>query len=193
MPRQKEYKKKDVLNASTKVFWEKGYKGTSVSDLVEVTGLNKHSMYSEFGSKEGLFLASIEHYANETNKDLALLLMKKPLGMHNIESYFNNRADYLSSDDSNSCLLINSAIEMNVLSEAIIDSVRKYLSLQEKAFYDCLKAAQVKGEIPEHKDIKMLAHYLMCFLEGLNVIGRTNRNKKALKKLVEEVISFIKN
>jgi TetR/AcrR family transcriptional repressor of nem operon len=191
MPRQKEYRKKDVLNASTQIFWKKGYKGTSMNDLVEATGLNKHSMYSEFGSKEGLFLSCIEHYAEETNKDLFSILTKKPLGLNNIKSYFYNRADYLSSDDSNSCLLINSAIEMNVLSNAIIDKVRTYLSLQEKAFYDCLKAAQRSGEIPANKDIKKLAHYLICFLEGLNVIGRTNPDKKALKLLVREVLSFI--
>ena len=57
MTRPKEYKLQKVLEASTQVFWEKGYRGTSMNDLVQATGLNKHSMYKEFSNKDGLFLA----------------------------------------------------------------------------------------------------------------------------------------
>jgi TetR/AcrR family transcriptional repressor of nem operon len=193
MPRVKEYRKEEVLDASTQVFWRRGYKGTSMNDLVEATGLNKHSMYKEFGNKDGLFLACIEHYAKETTKDLASLLTNQPLGLHNIASYFINRIDYLSSAKNNSCLLVNSAIEKNVLSDEINDLIRKYLSLQEKLFYTCLEAAQRNAEIPKNKDIKMLAQYLMCFLEGLNVMGKTGPTKKSLQILVKEVLSHIKS
>ena len=63
MNRPREYKKEDVLEAATGLFWAKGFEATSISELVELTGLNKHSMYREFGDKEGLFLASLDHYA----------------------------------------------------------------------------------------------------------------------------------
>ncbi len=49
MGRPKEYVRDEVLDAATHVFWEKGYEGTSVSDLVEGTGLHRRSMYEEFG------------------------------------------------------------------------------------------------------------------------------------------------
>lgn len=193
MPRLKEYSKEKVLNASTLVFWKRGFKGTSMNDLVAATGLNKHSMYKEFGSKEGLFLACIDHYAKETTKDLAVILTKQPMGFHNIESYFQNRIDYLSTANNDSCLLVNSAIEKDALSDEINARVQKYLSLHEQAFYACLEAAQRSGEVPEYKDIKMLAGYLMCFLDGLNVMGKTGPDKKSLERLVNEVLSHIRN
>jgi TetR/AcrR family transcriptional repressor of nem operon len=193
MPRLKEYRKEKVLDDSTQVFWKRGFRGTAIRDLVEATGLNKHSMYKEFGNKDGLFIACIEHYVKETTKDLATILIKQPLGFHNIESYFRNRIDYLSSAKNNSCLLVNSAIEKNVLNDEINNRIRKYLSLHEKAFYTCLEAAQRKGEIPANKDIKMQARYLMCFLEGLNVMGKTGPTKKSLQIIVKEVLSHIRN
>ena len=191
MPRYKEYIKEKVLDAATQVFWEKGYRGTSINDLVEATGLNKHSMYKDFGNKDALFLACLDHYANETTKEQSAIIQKQPLGFHNIELFFRNRIDYASSGKFNACLLINSAIEKEVLNDEINDRTRKYLSLQKESFYNCLEAARKNGEIPKHKDIEMLANYLMCFLEGINVMGKTGPTKKSLKFLLKEVLSNI--
>jgi TetR/AcrR family transcriptional repressor of nem operon len=191
MPRFKEYTKEKVLNAATRIFWEKGYKGTSINGLVKATGLNKHSMYNEFGNKDGLFLACLENYAKESTKDLFSILQQQPLGFHNIESFFRDRIASASSNKFNACMLINTAIEKEVLSDEISDRARKYLSLQEEAFYNCLEAARRNGEIPKHKDIKMLAKYLMCFLEGINVMGKTGPTKKSLELVVNEVLTTI--
>ena len=162
-----------------------------MNDLVEATGLNKHSMYKEFGNKDGLFLACLEHYAKETTNDQSAMLKQQPLGFHNIESFFRNRIEAALSSKFNACLLINTAIEKEVLSYEVNNLTRKYLSLQEEAFYNCLEAARRKGEIPKHKDVEMLTKYLMCFLEGINVMGKTGPTKKSLELIVNEVLATV--
>ena len=64
MPRNKEYRRHEVVDVATYVFWDRGYAGTSVENLVEATGLHRRSMYGEFGDKAGLFLACIDHWFN---------------------------------------------------------------------------------------------------------------------------------
>jgi TetR/AcrR family transcriptional repressor of nem operon len=192
MPRTKEYLREEVLDVATQVFWEKGYRNASINDLVQATGLNKHSMYNEFGNKDGLFLACLDYYAKETTKEQTAIIHKQPLGFKNIELYFHYTIELASSGKFNACLLINTAVEKEGLNDQINDLTRKYLSLQERAFYDCLRAAQKTGEISKHKDIEMLAKYLMCFLEGINVMGKTNSTKRSLQLLVNEVLSRVK-
>jgi TetR/AcrR family transcriptional repressor of nem operon len=191
MTRPKEYNLQKVLEASTQVFWEKGYRGTSMNDLVQATGLNKHSMYKEFSNKDGLFLACLDYYANEITKEQSAIIQKQPLGVQNIELYFRHTIKSASSGKFNACLLINTAIEKEGLNDAINDLTCNYLSLQEKSFYNCLEAAQKNGEIPKHKDLEMLAKYLMCFLEGINVMGKTGPTKKSLVLLLNVVLSNI--
>lgn len=192
MPRIKEYSKEEVLDAATRVFWEKGYKGTSMNDLVEGTGLNKHSMYKEFGNKDGLYLACMNNYAEKTTKELNVILSREPLGFKNIEAFFSNRVAYLSSKNCKSCLLVNTAVEKEVLSSRINRSARQYLALQEKAFFSCLEAAQKNREIPENTNLELMAQYLLCFLEGINVMGKTDPTKKSLQLLANEVLSRVK-
>jgi TetR/AcrR family transcriptional repressor of nem operon len=192
MPRLKEYHREDVLNAATKVFWEKGYVGSSMSDLVSAAKLNKHSMYKEFGSKEGLYLACIDNYVTNTTKELGRILTQKPLGFKNIENFFANRVDYVSSNNFIGCLLVEAVIAKEVLSNSVNNRSKKYITHHEKLFYNCLKAAEENGEIPKNKDLKFYAKYLLCFLEGMMVLGKTNNKKKTLEELVKKVLAAVK-
>jgi len=191
MNRPREYKKEDVLEAATNVFWKKGFNSTSMNDLVEATGLNKHSMYSEFKSKEGLFLACIDNYVNKSTKSIADILAEKPLGIRNIKAFFENRIEYASSGECDGCLLVNTAVEGKTLNDKLNKIVNNNLHGQRTIFYECLRAAQENGEIPKEKDCKMLADYLMCFLEGLMVMGKTNPTKKSVNKIMDTVMQVI--
>ena len=192
MARHKEYVREEVLEAATQLFWENGYEGTSMNGLVEATGLHRRSMYEEFGGKDGLFLECIDHFVHETTKDVGGLLKRKPLGFQNIENFFYNRVDYVASSKFKGCLLIKSAVEKELLNEDAQKNVQFFLNITEKAFYECLHAAQEQGEIHKDNKCKILAKYLMCFLEGLIVMGQTSPSKKELKGVVETVLSTVK-
>ena len=53
---------RNVLDVVVELFWTKGYEATSISDIVEATGLNKSSLYNTFGPKNDLFEAAVERY-----------------------------------------------------------------------------------------------------------------------------------
>ncbi|WP_083988957.1 TetR/AcrR family transcriptional regulator [Devosia geojensis] len=45
-----------------RLFWERGYEGTSVGDLAQALGINKPSLYAAFGCKENLFYEALDLY-----------------------------------------------------------------------------------------------------------------------------------
>lgn len=49
-------KKNDLLKAAQKIFQEKGYKGTNVSDITDEAGMAVGSFYKYYKSKEEIFL-----------------------------------------------------------------------------------------------------------------------------------------
>ena len=63
MPGTKSYKRDDLLDRAIEIFRRQGYAGTSTAELVEELGVNRKSMYAEFGSKQGLFEAALERFA----------------------------------------------------------------------------------------------------------------------------------
>lgn len=51
-----------VLDEAMSLFWTRGYHRVSVEDIVQNTGLNRHSLYTRFGSKFGLLKAVLDRY-----------------------------------------------------------------------------------------------------------------------------------
>ncbi len=192
MSRPKGYDKQAILAAATELFWQRGYDGTSMNALVKYTGLNRHSMYGEFGDKERLFLACIDYYVIESSKEVIRILRKEPLGLKNIEEFIDNRVQYALSADCKGCLMVNTVVENEVVSDKINAKVDAILKSQENLIHRCLKAAQEKGEISKQKDCKTLTVYLSCLFRGLMNMGKVSKDKASLKKLAGIAVSAIK-
>ena len=64
MPRPREFEPDEVLDSAMRQFWERGYRATSVDDLVRATGVKPGSLYAAFpGGKHALLMGSLERYS----------------------------------------------------------------------------------------------------------------------------------
>jgi AcrR family transcriptional regulator len=54
-----------ILDAGLGVFRSRGYARGTIEDVAELAGCTRGSVYLHFGSKEGLFLAIVEHHLDE--------------------------------------------------------------------------------------------------------------------------------
>ena len=193
MTRTKEYDRDEVLDAATRIFWVKGFKGTSMSDLVAATGLNKHSMYQEFASKEGLFRECIDNYFLNMGKEYSALLNRQPLGLKNIEEVLTIIIDHASSHEIRGCMIVNTTIEKELVDKEVFGQVKKHLLGREEHFYSCLAASQANGEIAPEKDCRTLAGFLMTFISGIMVLSKTDPTRGFLEAQVETALSTIRN
>ena len=65
MGRKKSYDREKLVREAMEIFRDHGFAGTSAEMLVERLGVNRYSLYAEFGSKQGLFDAALERYDEE--------------------------------------------------------------------------------------------------------------------------------
>lgn len=193
MARNKEYDTQDVLDAATSQFLNKGYKGASVNDLVKATKLNKHSMYQEFGNKEGLFCECIDNYVRTVSRDFGYVLRRQPLGLANIENFFRHRIDYAFTGKGNGCLLVTTVVEKEQVEEMVLDRVQHHWTLQKADFELCLSAAQEQGEIPKDKDTKGLANYLFCLLIGMVVMMKGGAERESVEMMLDMAMANVRN
>lgn len=192
MARKKEYDRDEVLEAATLVFWTKGFQGTSMSDLVSATGLNKHSMYAEFKNKEGLYLQCLNTYSNKMQNSIREILISLPLGLKNIENLLQNRVEYALSKNCIGCLLINSTVEKELLEKEAFELTQEYLLGLEKLITKCFESAQINNEVSKESDPQILARYILNFNAGLMVIGKTEQTRKTLETMSEMVLNTLK-
>lgn len=62
MPRPRTQSREQLVDSAMAVFWKSGYFATSMEDLVAATGVSRGGIYTDFGGKDALFLASLKAY-----------------------------------------------------------------------------------------------------------------------------------
>ena len=191
--RPKQYNREKILSKITDLFWERGFEETHISDIVTSTKINKYSLYSEFGDKEQLYLACIDHYIIMSRIYLENLLTREPIGLTNIEKFLKERVRHTASSRIKGCLIFNSVIEEKVLSKEINKKINLRVAKIKSLLLNCLNAAQERKEIGTDKDCDSLANFLLCFSFGMINIGTKVATKKELRKIKNVASSALKN
>lgn len=70
MARPREFDTGTFLRQAGELFVKRGYNATSIDELVKVTGVARGSLYSIFGSKQGVFIAVLEHEAGRWSESV---------------------------------------------------------------------------------------------------------------------------
>ena len=181
MGRHKGYDRNQVLEKAMHLFWRKGYEGAHLQELVEVTGLNRFSLYKEFQGKDGLYEAAIDHYL-ESLKHIGAVLDREPLGLENILEEVKLVVD---SDFPYGCFMTNSLTQQEVLNEKIRSRVREFIAGSEQAVRKNLEAARAKGEIPADTELDGLAKFIVTFDIGIVTFSATQPSPEEKRKIYE--------
>jgi AcrR family transcriptional regulator len=167
MGRPKGYDRDDVLVAARDLFWERGYEATSISDLELRTGLNRSSLYQEFGSKHELFEAALECYADRVITQLLAGLRDDDATLDSVAGLFTRLAKLFRSQTTVStygCLMVNATAELAAHDESIRPAAAKYRDQLRADFKAALGKAAQNGEIDANTvatRAKLLASTLM--------------------------------
>lgn len=184
MVRRKEYDRNDVLEKAVHLFWRKGYKASSMTDIVRATGLNTASMYKEFGDKDGLFEEALEHYRQYIVSPRLQALVDQP-NIKGIEAFLENVIHGAASEEYQGCLIMNHLAQKHSISPRAAELVGKFGAYLESSLEAALRGAQANGEISTSKDPAVLASFLTCCIHGLVLYGRYPDKKKDIPNLRE--------
>jgi len=182
MGRHKEYDPTEALEGARKLFLERGFSATSVADLAEATGLNKKSLYAEFGSKQELFESALLRHRQENNVRVVGPMETESAGLAEIRSALERWGrSGRGAAAGLGCLLCNTASERSAQDPAARKHVRAYLRRMTAAFRNALQRAADRGELVDGVDIDAEAGFLASHAMGQLTLIRS----KAMPELVE--------
>lgn len=193
MARPVEFEYNDVLNNAMEQFWREGFEASSVQKLLDVTGINRGTLYNSFGDKDTFFKACLDHYNKLIAKDLDASLNNADLApWAAIEKYFDLTVLSVSNKQrAMGCLLVNSFCESINYDKDIQKIVRASFAVVRKALVKRLKEADKDGKLKKGVNAEFAADALMNALYGLRVNSRDGKTAKNLTELVQFTISSL--
>ncbi|MEO1515929.1 MAG: TetR/AcrR family transcriptional regulator [Bacteroidota bacterium] len=187
MPRNKQFSREEVLERAVQLFWYKGFHATSISDLVEYLGINRASLYNAFGDKETLFQEALTLYqeqGQEMMKGLEAELAQGTVRAFFETFLFQQLDEILSDQQSKGCFVVNSVTELANRSNEIRQLSSSNLAHSIGFFTRIITLGQQKGEINRATAPEVLAHHFFTFFNGLQVIGKIDKDEEKLRKVI---------
>jgi len=184
--RPREFDVEQAIDAAARVFWKHGYHATPVDALCDATGVFRGSLYRTFGDKHGLLVAAFDRYAEG-----AIARLKERLSAdvppadalrEALMHYTSVSANLL---DRHGCFITNAAIELLPDDETMRVHIESTLHRIATQFSLAIARGQQAGQFNRNLDAEDVGRFLLCIVQGLRVLGKTDMDKSALSSIVD--------
>ena len=101
-----------IIEKAAPIFNRKGYAGTSLSDLIDATGLTKGSIYGNFENKDDVAIAVYKFHVSSLNKRIALFLTDCSTPAEKLKGLTNYyRVNWKTVFERGGCPIQNASVE----------------------------------------------------------------------------------
>jgi TetR/AcrR family transcriptional regulator, transcriptional repressor for nem operon len=176
-----------LIASARYLFWERGYAGTSMADLLSHADANSGSFYHFFESKEALLRAVLEEY----------LLALRPMVVNPafeqseepVERIFAILAGYRErikqTDCKYGCPLGRLALEIDPENRPAHALIAKNFQGWIGAVRECLQ--ELQEHMPKGTDLDALATYVLAVMEGGVMLSRSYGSVEPFDRTINQL------
>jgi TetR/AcrR family transcriptional repressor of nem operon len=174
-----EQTRQEIIRKAAPVFNQKGFAGTSLSDLMNATGLQKGGIYRHFASKEELATEAFDYsWQRAVNRRLNGL-KSVPDSVDRLKKMIDNFVE-IRSGVPGGCPLMNTAIEADDGNAVLRASAKKALQAWTTLLSDIASEGIQKHEINSAVEPRKLSQWIIGSLEGALLISRLQKDDEPL-------------
>ena len=176
-----------LVNSARYLFWERGYAGTSMADLLAHAEVNSGSFYHFFESKEALLREVLEGYLFALRPmivDPAYAQTDDP-----VERIFAILAGYreriLITDSKYGCPLGRLALEIDPENRPAHALIAKNFQGWISAVRECVE--ELRPRLPRGTDLDALSTYVLAIMEGGVMLSRSYGSVEPFDRTVTQL------
>lgn len=181
----------EALRGAMMVFWEKGYEGASLDDLLAAMGLTSPpSFYAAFGSKERLFFDAIELNFQMFGIRPIQALEVASTAREGVRAMLRGSAEiFTGSETPPGCLVFLGAVNCAPASKSVQDRMVAYRTQAPAAIRSRLTRGVAEGDVPSGIDLEPAVSLYATLLNGLPLRARDGATRAELLAGVEAAMT----
>ena len=193
MARPRKFVEDQVIEAARDQFWGHGYAGTSLDDLVAVTGLGRGSLYGAFGDKHTIFMRALDEYSTATMAAVRAELRDSAESAYDrLVGHIRSMARVNATDSKRrGCLTAKSAAELGATDKAVARGVKRFLDTYRSELAETIAAAQREGHLDSAVNSRDLAALVLAILRGMEALRKGGASSATITSAGEQAIALL--
>jgi len=185
MGRTREFDVEQAIGIATKLFWAKGYEGTSLNDLTDAMGIGPPSFYFAFGSKEALFRTVIERYQDGVIAFEAEAFQEPTARAVATRLLVGYAGVITDPSHAPGCLVINNSLPLTCPEEASFRSWLAQLRIEQRCrLRERFANAYKSGDLPANADPDALARFVVAVGWGMAVEAQSGGTHEEILRML---------
>jgi AcrR family transcriptional regulator len=192
--RPRTFDREEALKKAMLVFWEKGYEGTTMADLIAAIGMKAPSVYAAFGNKDALFKETVELYKSKVEQGPIKALNSSRSIVKALENSLYENVEMFSGVEASSCLIMVGAINTAPEHQEHVQYLKSLRSSYKEAIKARFEKAIEDGELIPSAHPDALAEFYFGFIHGMAMRARDGSKKSELRascKLALEALNSV--
>ena len=183
-----------IIERTSTVFNEKGYAGTSINDVMSVTGLSKGCIYGNFENKDEIALNVFDYNFGKVTQHMKERILASEDSIerllvypHTYKNYF--RYPYLQAG----CPILNTATEADDTHPLLKERAQKALDFWKASIENQIKRGIGRNEIKADTDPSEIAVVMISMIEGAFMQAKVNNHMTELNIAMSFLEKLIRN
>ena len=186
--------RENVLSHAAALIRERGFRSTSIGDLLERADVQKGSFYYYFPSKEALGHAVLDRWIEELNVHL-LDPLTAEAGAPPLDRITACLEGFVTEQDKSGCRggcpFGNLAIELADVHEGFRERLSSAFRSLADGFSTLLDRAKVAGTLRQDADAKALGEFLVATIEGGILLAKVHKSCASLATVVRASLAHL--
>ncbi len=181
-----------IIERSAPVFNRRGYSGTSMSELMAATGLEKGGIYRHFRNKEGLAVAAFDYAWKTVTEPRRRGLDECPSSVDKLLLLVKNFVEYTGILPGG-CPLLNTAVDSDDGNVLLRCKAHAALNQWREGIAEIVRRGQHDEELRRGLDPYSVATVVIASLEGAVMMSRLENSRAPLLAVSKHLSEYLQS
>jgi len=189
-----EQTKEAILQQAAQLFNRRGFFGAALSDVMDVTGLEKGGIYNHFKSKEDLALQAFDYAVDLVRQEISKAVRDQSNTvdrLHAMIGVFRRQADGFPLPGG--CPVMNTAIEADDAHPLLREKARQAMDEWHAFVRRTVRRGKEKGEIRPEIEAAGFSIVLISVLEGAIMQSKLYGNSEPMDRTVKYLSDYLEH
>jgi AcrR family transcriptional regulator len=170
-----------ILEVAAEAFADRGYAGTSLSDVLKASGVTKGGFYFHFPSKEALAVATLRHKQEQWTAAVMAAVLRRPRAVDQLEAMVDALCDQHERDPA--CRAVNRlSTELGDQHPELRPELRTQLTTWMDLVASIVRRGQDEGDIRPEVEPEIAAEVAVESFIGLETVSEALTGRADLRR-----------